>query len=345
MPRLRRVRPGGPGITRRKRGRGFEYRGVDGQLLTDEEALARIQALVIPPAWTDVWICPFPNGHIQALGTDAAGRRQYLYHPAWRVRRDAEKFDKMLDFARSLPMVRTITNEHLAREGMPRERSLACCVRLLDSGFFRIGGETYAETNNSYGLATMRKEHVKLGRSHDLVFEYVAKSGKEQVQSFVDPKVYDVVATLKRRRTGGIELFAYQADGMWRDVKSADINAYLKEVAGAEYSAKDFRTWHATVYAAKALAVSVEANRSDTARKRAITRAVTEVAHYLGNTPTVCRNSYIDPRVIDRYRAGETIIRKDEVLDAFGDPAGRELLEAEVLALLEEHPASATKAA
>jgi DNA topoisomerase IB len=331
-------------LSRRKRGRGFEYCGTDGQTLRDPDALERIRGLVIPPAWTDVWICPFANGHIQAIGTDAAGRRQYLYHPAWRVRRDAEKFDKMLSFAAALPAVRRLTDEHLAAPTVTRERSLACCVRLLDSGFFRIGGETYAETNNSYGLATMRKEHVKLERGHSLQFEYVAKSGKDRVSSLVDPAVYDVVATLKRRRSGGQELFAYLVDGRWRDVKSADINAYLKEVAGAEYSAKDFRTWHATVYAAKALAMASEARRSESAQKRAIAHAVKEVAHYLGNTPAVCRSSYIDPRVIDRYRAGQTIVRNDAVLDAFGNPAARHVVEAAVLDLLDER-ADAAKAA
>jgi DNA topoisomerase IB len=271
-----------------------------------DAVVERIRALVIPPAWTDVWICPLANGHIQAVGTDAAGRRQYLYHPAWRERRDQEKFDRMLEFARALPRLRRVTGRHLQAAGMPRERSLACAVRLLDRGFFRIGGETYAEENGSYGLATMRKEHVAV-RGAAIVFDYPAKSGRVRLQSVVDADVREVVAALRRRRAGGPELLAYRDGREWRDVRSADINAYIKEIAGEEYSAKDFRTWHGTVLASVALAVSFPAVHSPTARKRAIVRAVHEVSHYLGNTPAVCRRSYIDPRVIDRFDSGDTV--------------------------------------
>lgn len=297
----------GPGIARRRRGKGFEYLDADGNRVQDADTIARIRHLAIPPAWEDVWICSDPKGHIQAVGTDQAGRKQYLYHEKWRARRDQQKFDRMCDFANVLPKVRHITNEHLAQEGMPRERSLACAVRLLDRGFFRIGGETYAEQNNSYGLATMKKEHVTLYPDGSVMFEYIAKSAKERIQSIVDPQVYECVSQMKRRRSGGDELLAYKDNGRWKDVRSVDINLYLKDISGDEYSAKDFRTWHASVHCALALAVSSQATSSKTARKRAISRAIKEVAHYLGNTPAVCRKSYIDPRVIDRFQSGWTI--------------------------------------
>ena len=307
MPiQYRKVSCSGPGISRRRAGKGFTYLESDGSRIDDGETIARIKALGIPPAWEDVWICSDPKGHIQAIGTDAAGRKQYIYHQKWRERRDAQKFDKMLEFAEKLPKIRHLTNEHLALDGMPTERALACAVRLLDRGFFRIGSEGYAEENKTYGLATMRKDHVTL-KDGVVSFDYIAKSGKQRLQSVVDPQVYAAVQELKRRRAGGPELLAYRRGGRWIDVKSIEINSYLKEVAGGEYSAKDFRTWHATVQAALALSVSSEAHASKTARKRAITRAIKETAHYLGNTPAVCRKSYIDPRVIDRYESGVTV--------------------------------------
>ena len=338
MPRLRRTDCAGPGITRRRRGRGFEYIDGDGKRVADLATLQRIKDLGIPPAWTDVWICPHPNGHLQAVGIDAANRKQYLYHEDWRRRRDQEKFDHMLEFARALPKVRHHTHEHLMEEGMTRNRVMACAVRLLDRGFFRIGGEVYAETNESYGLATMRKEHVKL-TDRMVIFEYIAKSKKERYLSMVDPDVFEVVSALKRRRGGGDELLAYKVGNRWRDVKSMEINAYLKEVSGGEYSAKDFRTWHGTVLAAVALSVSTEAYSSKTARKRAISRAYQEASHYLGNTPAVCRKSYVDPRVIDRFESGVTIAGVLEELgevEAFGEPALQGTVEEAVLDLIEE---------
>ena len=338
MPRLRRVDCASPGIARRRRGRGFEYIDADGKRIDDLTTLQRIKDLGIPPAWTDVWICPHPNGHLQAVGVDAANRKQYLYHEDWRRRRDQEKFDHMLEFARALPKVRHLTTEHLSEDGLTRDRVLACAVRLLDRGFFRIGGETYAETNETFGLATMRKEHVKL-TERMVIFEYVAKSKKERFLSLVDPEVFEVVKALKRRRSGGDELLAYKVGNRWRDVKSMEINTYLKEVSGGEYSAKDFRTWHGTVLTAVALSVSTEAYASKTARKRAISRAIQEASHYLGNTPTVCRKSYVDPRVIDRFESGVTIAGVLEELgevEAFGEPALQGTVEEAVLDLIEE---------
>ena len=307
MPRIRRVSCSGPGIARRRRGRGFEYRDEDGRRITQPVVLDRIKALAIPPAWKDVWICPYPMGHIQATGLDAAGRKQYLYHPHWRARQDQRKFDSMLDFARALPRMRRRATRDIRRDGMPRERALACAVRLLDRGFFRIGSEGYADENDTYGLATMRKRHVTV-EGDTIVFDYEAKGGQRRMQSIVDPEAVAVVRSLLRRRGGGHELLAFKQGRRWVDVRSADINEYVKAVSGGDFTAKDFRTWNATVLAAIALAVSAPAAAgSKAARKRAIARAVKEVAHHLGNTPAVCRASYIDPRVIDRFEGGVTI--------------------------------------
>ncbi len=322
MARLRRADCSGPGFQRLRRGRGFSYLDEDGDPIDEPDVVERIRELGIPPAWKEVWICPWVNGHIQATGTDAAGRKQYLYHPEWRRRRDAEKFDEMLEFARVLPPLREHVAADLRGEELTRDRVLACAVRLLDRGFFRIGTEEYTVVNESFGLATMRKEHVTLEDGGVMVFDYPAKSGKRRIQAIVDPLAIDIIAKLKRRRGGGEDLLAYKAGGRWHDVKSGDVNEYLKQVTGAGYSAKDFRTWNATVLAATALAVSGEVAGSKTGRKRAISRAVKEVAYYLGNTPAVCRASYIDPRVFDAYEGG-LIIRP--VIEEAGDAPEGEL--------------------
>jgi DNA topoisomerase I len=347
MPRLRRADSSSPGIRRVRRGRGFSYLDdTTGEPIDDAETLARIRALVIPPAWQDVWICPWPNGHIQAVGTDARGRKQYRYHDHWRELRDREKFDRMLEFAQTLPRLRQVTDRHLRGREASRERVLAGAVRLLDRGFFRIGGENYAEENDTYGLATMQKRHVWLEPDNVIVFDYVAKGGQRRVQSIVDPQVFRLVSELKKRRSGGPDLLAYKDGARWRDVLSSDVNEYIKSIAGEEFTAKDFRTWTATVLAAVAVAVSGRAAASPMARKRAVARAVQEVAHYLGNTPAVCRASYIDPRVFDRFAAGETV-----ALDAlgdvdFGEPATQGAVEAAVIDLLagDEQPVLARAA-
>jgi DNA topoisomerase IB len=310
---------------------------------------ARIEALVVPPAWTEVWICPDENGHLQAVGTDAAGRRQYLYHERWRKRRDQEKFDRALAFARALPRLRAESGKHLALEGFPRERVLACATRLLDRGFFRIGSESYAEQNGSYGLATMRKQHARV-TGDEVVFDFVAKGGKHRVQSIVDPSIAEVVAALKRRRAGGSELLAYRADDRWHDVRSNDVNDYIREVTNGAFSAKDFRTWHGTVLAALFIAQADVARTraaTKTSRKRAVSGAVRQVSEYLGNTPAVCRASYIDPRVFDRFRAGRTIEGMVRDVDP-GDlarPAVQARIEAAVLDLLAEPAGTLPKAA
>lgn len=337
--RLRRSDLGGPGLTRRRRGKGWEYRDADGHRVDDPEVKARIDALAIPPAWKDVWICPYPGGHIQATGIDERGRKQYRYHQRWRERRDQEKFDEMLRFARVLPDLRERVDTDLARTGMPRERALACAVRLLDLGFFRIGSEDYAVENETYGLATMRKAHARVDGER-ITFDYRAKSGKRQVRWVVDPAAAEVVATLKRRRGGSSELLAFKRAGRWTDVKSGDINAYIKEATGGDFSAKAFRTWGATLLAAVALGVSA-LHATQAARKRVVLRAVKEVAHYLGNTPAVARASYIDPRLFDRFEDGVSIAPAVlELAGEIADPEVRRRLEAAVVELLEDDESS-----
>lgn len=347
MVRLRRVSCSGPGLRRVRRGKGFRYVDPAGAPVTDAAVLQRIEALVIPPAWEDVWICSVATGHIQATGVDAKGRRQYRYHDAWRVQRDLAKHDRVLDFAARLPAARERLRDDLtANEGLTRTRVLACAVRLLDLGFFRIGGEQYASENQSYGLATLLKEHVtvttSMGGDLEVVFDYTAKSGKLWHRAIVEPEVAAVVKQLKQRRGGGPELLAYRSgpgrNAHWVDIKSGDINDYLREVTGGDDTAKDFRTWSATVMAAVGLAVSTHAE-SPTARKRAVTRVVKEVADKLGNTPAVCRASYIDPRIIDLYEDGVTIARDLEALGeqaSYGSPAYQGAIEQAVLSLLRE---------
>jgi DNA topoisomerase IB len=319
LPRLRRSDVCAPGIARRRRGKGFQYLDEDGNAVADTEVLSRIGELVIPPAWDEVWICPYPGGHIQATGIDQKGRKQYLYHPRWRERRDQQKFDDMIEFAERLPKLRERVAKDLARDDLSAEHVLACAVRLLDRGFFRIGSETYAVQNESYGLATMKKRHCQLN-GDVLRFDFPAKSGKRRLQAVIDPEVAAVLAKLKARRGGGDELLAYKRGGRWQDVRSSDINDYLKDATGHDVSAKDFRTWGATVLAAMALSVSGAAHGTKTARKRAITRAIKEVSYYLGNTPTVARASYIDPRIFDRFRDGITIAGvHDELVEDPGE--------------------------
>jgi DNA topoisomerase IB len=283
--------------------------GRTGARITDPHTLARIRDLGIPPAWKDVWICLEPMGHIQALGTDAAGRRQYIYHAAWRQNQDRQKFNRMLEFAGALPAMRSRWLEHLQMDGLGREKVLACAALMLDRAFFRIGGESYAEQNESYGLATLQKKHVQLLGDNWIGLTYKAKSGKMRDTAIpVDPAQYLVIADLKKRRGGGPELLAYKHDRRWVDVKSIDINQYIKEITGSEFSAKDFRTWNATVLAAVCIAPHALGATSESAKKRAISTAIKDVANYLGNTPAVCRSSYIDPRVFDRFRSGWTIL-------------------------------------
>jgi DNA topoisomerase IB len=336
---LRHSDPAGPGIRRRRCGRGFRYLGAGGTPVRDPETLARIKALVIPPAWEDVWICAEPGGHIQAVGTDSAGRRQYRYHDLWRECRDRDKYDRVLEFGRLLPRLREVISGHLAGRGLRRERVLAAAVRLIDLGFFRPGGEEYAAENGTFGIATIRREHVTCRRG-ELVFDYLAKGAKHREQAIVDAGVQAVVVSLRRRKGGGDGLFGYRSGRGWHDVTAADINAYLGEISGDEFTAKDFRTWHATVLAAVGLAVSGHAWGTAAVRRRAIARAVAEVAGYLGNTPAVARASYIDPRVIELYESGITIapvLRDLGRNSEFGDLATRGAAERAVVRMLTRH--------
>jgi DNA topoisomerase I len=332
--RLRRSNPDGPGIRRSRRGRGFAYRHPDGRPVGAADR-DRIAALVIPPAWRDVWISPWPNGHIQAVGTDAAGRRQYLYHQRWRAGRDREKHERVLGLAECLPELRGRLAEELAGRGLTRQRVLACAVRLLDLGFFRVGGEEYARDNGTFGLATIRREHVCVQRGR-VIFEYLAKGNLERVQSIADPPVRAVVSALLRRRDGSPELLAWwnAAERCWCDVRSEHVNGYVREMTGGQYSAKDFRTWHATVLMAVSLAVSAGATGSARARARAVAQGYREVAHYLGNTPAVARSSYVDPRVVDLYHDGVTVAGALDRLGAGDGPATHGAVEDAVLAML-----------
>ncbi len=338
VPRLRRSDCSSPGIARRRRGRGFVYLDPDGHRIDDPEVLARIVELTIPPAWREVWICLDAHGHLQATGLDAASRKQYLYHQRWRTHRDRAKFDSMIAFGQSLPRLRRRVSGDLAGEELTRERVLACAVRLLDLGFFRIGSEGYAERNESYGLASMLKRHVTV-KKDELLFDFPAKSGQRRVQAIADPQAREIVTALKRRRGGGEGLLACRLAGRWSNVSSEDINAYVKLASRGEFTAKDFRTWNATVLAAVALALQGQHATGKTARERVVSGAVKTVAAYLGNTPAVCRASYVDPRVIDRYRSGTTIIAAlGNVAEGpdLGDMRTRTRIETAVLGLLAE---------
>jgi DNA topoisomerase I len=340
VSRLRRSRPHGPGVHRRVQGRGFRYVDDRDDPIRDEATLGRIAGLAIPPAWTDVWICPDPEGHIQAVGVDAAGRRQYRYHDRWNERRSAEKFRRIEVFAQGLPDLRAQVAHDLSGRGLARERVLACTVRLLDATTFRIGSDTYARDNGSFGLTTIRRDHVRVGRTR-AVFHYRGKGGAERTHDVRDPDALRVLRALGARRGGGRRLFVYEDDeGRLVPVRAGDVNAYLREGAGVEASAKDFRTWHATVLAAVGLAgVEEDDTRSARAVDREITEVVRGVAAVLGNTPVVCRTSYIDPRILDRFRDGSTIAADlaavpDDVAPGRWGDAARTHIEAAVLALI-----------
>lgn len=318
--RLRTSDPHGPGYRRRRHGRGFRYLAADGRPVGEEE-LARIRALAVPPAWTDVWICPHADGHLQALGTDAAGRRQYLYHPAFREQRDRAKHEHVVDVAACLPKLRDAVEQDLAGRGLRRERVLACGARLLDLGLFRIGSDAYTRDNGSYGLTTVLRSHVTLARD-GVRFEYPAKSGRQRFAVLADPPACAAVRSLLRSRHPGERLLVHRQGRGWREVHGSDLNEYLRELGGTDITAKDFRTWNATVLAAVGLAVSRRAaGTSEAARKRAVGRVVREVADYLGNTPAVCRASYINPRLIELFDEGVTIAPALDDLGIDGGPA------------------------
>lgn len=305
MVRLRTVSPDSAGWSRRRAGRGFSYLDQDGRRLGAEDA-ARVRSLAIPPAWQDVWICPVANGHIQAVGTDDAGRRQYLYHPAWREQQDALKFERIAQASRHLPAARRRVARDLRREGMPWARACATAVRMLDLGYFRIGHDVYTDVNGSFGLTTLERRHMRSVRG-GLRFTFVGKGGVEQELTIEDEQVAEALRTMRRRRTGSEKVLACKEGGRWRDLDADDVNDYLAELFDSELTAKDFRTWHATVHAAVALASSPEPGDTRASRRRAVRAAVEEVSQFLGNTPAVARGSYVDPRVLQRYEEGETV--------------------------------------
>ncbi|MFC5944120.1 DNA topoisomerase IB [Micromonospora harpali] len=301
--RLRRSDPGRPGYGRRRRGRGWLFLDPAGDPVRDPDELARLRDLVIPPAWRDVWISPYPNGHIQATGVDAAGRKQYLYHPRWRQQRDEAKFDHVLEVAHRLPGLRERVGHDLTGRGLNRDRVLATVTRLLDMGMFRVGSDQYAVGDDpTFGVATLRPEHAR-SRGGCVVFAFPAKGGVEQVRRIEDPQLCRVLSNLRRRRRAAERLFGYWDGRGWRDVRSDEVNEYLRDASGGEMTAKDFRTWHATVLAATELAGHAPA-RSVTARRRAVAAVMRQVAELLGNTATVARTSYVDPRVVDLFHDG-----------------------------------------
>ena len=322
-----------PGISRRRAGRGFSYKGPDGEKISDPETLARIKSLAVPPAWREVWISPHPKGHLQATGKDARGRKQYRYHPRWREVRDRMKYQRMIIFGQALPRIRERIEQDLARPALPKEKVLATVVRLLESTLIRVGNEEYARANASYGLTTLRNRHVEV-RGGRLRFEFKGKSGKMHSIGIHDRRVARVVK--KCQELPERELFEYvEADGTRHPISSADVNAYLKEISGEEFTAKDFRTWAGTVLAATALQ-EMEAAETKTGARKNVVRAIEQVAERLGNTPAICRKCYVHPAVLDSYLAGTLA----EALEQPGDEVLAESLsllpsdEAAVLAFL-----------
>lgn len=279
------------------------YLDADGDRVSEQETIDRVKQLAIPPAWTEVWICTADNGHIQATGFDDAGRKQYLYHEQWSRNASSKKFDEMLEFSRVLPALRRVVAFDIATDEITRAAALACAVRLMDLGFFRIGSEEYADENRTFGVATIRKNHVSLVDDDGVRFEYSAKGSKKRIQDVYAHDVRIFAEKLLRRRSGPDDFLVYKDGRTWVDVKSSDINEYIQEHTDGRFSAKDFRTWNGTVLAAAILGMA-EMPDTTRGREREIRDAIEQVAELLGNTPAVCRKSYVDPRVLDRFRDG-----------------------------------------
>jgi DNA topoisomerase-1 len=331
---LRYVSDEQPGIRRRKAGKGFTFVKPDGSKVTDEATLKRIKTLAVPPAWTDVWICPHANGHIQATGRDAKGRKQYRYHTRFREVRDGTKYEHMMAFAQALPAIRAKLKEHMALRGLPREKVLATVVNLLETTLIRVGNDDYVKQNKSYGLTTLRNKHVEVDGAA-LRFHFKGKSGKTWNLQVKDRRIAKIVRACQD--LPGQELFQYvDEDGVQRDVTSADVNAYLKEITGTDISAKDFRTWAGTVLAAMALR-EFETFDSDAKAKKNVRAAIEHVASKLGNTPTICRKCYIHPEIMSSYVEGSLLleVKKEVEAELRDDLAGLKPEEAAVLSLLE----------
>jgi DNA topoisomerase I len=322
------------GIRRRKAGKGLRYLTPSGSRVTDQATLNRIKKLAIPPAWTDVWICRKANGHIQATGRDARNRKQYRYHPQFRAIRDSTKFDHMIAFAQSLPAIREKIAEHMRLPGLPREKILATVVHLLEGTLIRIGNDDYVRQNGSYGLTTLQDKHVKVDGS-EIRFNFKGKSGRTWRLGMKDRRIAKVVRACQE--LPGQELFQYVDDnGEVRDVTSSDVNIYLREICGEDITAKDFRTWHGTVMAAMALQ-EVQTFDTHAAAKKNIRAAIESVASRLGNTPTICRQCYIHPEVINTYVEGSLLLEmREEIETELREKLGTLTPEeAAVLALLE----------
>ena len=301
---LRYVSDEAPGITRRKSGRGFSYRDTDGNTIRDKKIIQRIKDLAIPPAYTELWICPHPKGHIQATGLDERGRKQYRYHPQWREVRDQAKYARTMAFGRALPLIRERTKSDLQKRGLPREKVLAAIVQLLEKTAIRIGNEKYVKTNKSYGLTTLRSRHVEV-EGKTVHFDFKGKSNQEHHIDLQDAKLAKVVAQLQE--LPGQELFQYlDEDNHRQSISSSDVNDYLHEITGQPFSAKDFRTWTGTILAALALR-EFEKFDSETQAKKNIVAAIESVAERLGNTPAICRQCYVHPAILDSYLDGSML--------------------------------------
>jgi DNA topoisomerase-1 len=333
--RLRRSHPDQPGYSRRRRGRGFSYADTDGNAIKDTDILERIRTLAIPPAWTDVWICPYPNGHIQAIGTDQAGRRQYLYHDDWRTAQDADKHDRVRQLARKLPAFREAVDADLCRNGLDRRRVLAVALRMLDYGVFRTGNTQYAEEYGSRGAATLLRDDVRVSKGQ-VVFDFVAKGGQERTIELDDDRLAAAVRALKRGRHDSPRLLVYRDDDGYHEIDAGMVNERFHELVGDDYTVKDLRTWTATVHAAVDLA-EADPPRTKKAMNAAVKEMLEEVSDHLGNTPTVARASYVDPRVVTQYEHGHTITDAvDRAGDDLDDDETRGTLERSVNRLLDQ---------
>ncbi|HWN40352.1 MAG TPA: DNA topoisomerase IB [Gammaproteobacteria bacterium] len=333
--RLRYVSDTDRGFARRRRGKSFTYLRPDGAVLRSHATLARIGALAIPPAWKDVWICPTADGHLQATGRDARGRKQYRYHPRWREAQDQNKYERIVAFARALPKIRRAVARDLRKRGLPREKVLAAAVKLLETTLIRVGNDEYARDNKSFGLTTMHDDHVKL-RGARIRFDFRGKHGVEHEIDLKDRRLAEIVHAC--RDLPGQELFQYlDENGEVRDVGSGDVNDYLREVSGADFTAKDFRTWAGTALAAQALQ-EFEDFDSKAAAKRNITKAIESVAERLGNTQAICRKSYVHPAIIDAYtdRSLVKTLKRQTEKELRGTLHRLSSEEAAVLALLQQ---------
>lgn len=318
-------------VERRRVGRGFKY-FHDGQEVKDRKSLEYFESLKVPPAWKKVEIAKSPRAKILATGYDSSGRLQYIYNPSFRARQEKEKFERIIRFARALPKMRAVTEEHLRRPKMDREKVLACIVQLLDQEYFRIGNDVYAKENGSYGLTTIRSKHIRID-GDTVIFDYIGKSGKEQVKEVTDRRIANTIRRLDDMP--GYEIFKYyDEDGNLTPVKSDDVNTYIKDVMGEEFTAKDFRTWGGTLWATAEL-LSFEKTRKKTERKKNMTSCIKRVAEKLGNTPAIARSSYIDPRILNAYEKGRDL---SEIYDAVSKIQKKDYLNPEercVLKLLE----------